>query len=289
MKTNNRIIAVTGSTGGVGGELVRLLSTQGAMVRALARNPDKGEKLTGVEWVKADLTNRSEMMEALKGADSLFLLTGNISDMVFAQKNGIRAAKQAGVRKVVKMSALGASEHSMSIIGLWHYLVEQALESSGLEWTILRPHAFMQNFLAQKASIQKGQLFSAAEDGKVPFIDSRNIAEVAAKVLTRDEWNKQKLVLTGPDALSFDDLASAFSKELGIAVKHVRETEDETWQHLRKEGKTPWVIAGQMALYNYWKMGGTTAKTTDEVEKITGKKPYSIVEFIRHYKEKFQS
>lgn len=283
----NKIIAITGASGMVGSEVVKLLSLKGEQVIALSRHPEKGVKLPGVEWRKADLTNRTEMVDALNGVDTLFLLTGNISDMVYAQKNGIRAARQAGVRKLVKLSALGASEHSLSIIGLWHYLVEQALESSGLEWVILRPHAFMQNFLDQKESIKNGKLFSAAEDGKVPFIDIRNIAEVAAKVITSDNWNKQKLVLTGPDSLSFDDLAKIFSDELGYQVKHIRESEDETWQHLRKEGKAPWIIAGQMALYNYWKLGGVTSKTTDEVEKITGKKPYSIVEFIQQHKNKF--
>ncbi len=285
----NKIIAITGASGTVGSEVVKLLSLKGAQVIALSRHPEKGVKLPGVEWRKADLTNRTEMVDVLNGVDTLFLLTGNISDMVYAQKNGIRAARQAGVRKVVKLSALGASEHSMSIIGLWHHIVEQALENSGLEWVILRPHAFMQNFLDQKDSIKNGQLFSAAEDGKIPFIDSRNIAEVAAEVLTSDHWNKQKIILTGPDSLSFDDLAKIFSDELGYQVKHIRESEDETWQHLRREGKSPWVIAGQMALYNYWKMGGVTSKTTNEVEKIIRKKPYSVVEFLHQHKAKFIS
>lgn len=280
-------IAVTGASGKVGGEVIRLLSKNGADVIAFSRNPEKGEKLPAVKWVKADLTDKNEMITALKGVDALFLVTGNVSNMVYAQKNGIRAAKQAGVRKVVKLSALGASEHSMSIIGLWHYIVEQELENSGLDWVILRPHAFMQNFLEQKESIKKGKIYSAAEDGKVPFIDSRDIAQVAAKVLTSDEWNKQKPVLTGPDALSFDDLAKIFSSELGIDVKHIRETEDETWTNLRKDGKTPWVVAGQMALYEYWRQGGTTAKTTNEVEKITGKPARSIHDFVRDYKTKF--
>ena len=102
-------IAVTGATGTVGGELVRLLSEAGSPVRALTRRPDAAEPVAGVEWVQADLADRSRVREVFDGVDRVFLLTGNTDEMVRLQKNAVRAAERAGVAHVVKLSALGGS------------------------------------------------------------------------------------------------------------------------------------------------------------------------------------
>lgn len=289
MEGNKKTIAVSGASGTVGSELVRILSARGVNVLALSRNPEKGEKLPNVKWVAADLSDKEEYAKAIKGADALFLVTGNIPDMVWFQRNGIKAAQVAGVEKVVKLSALGASEYSRSLIGLWHAIVEKSLVESGLKWVLIRPHAFMQNWLNQKEEIAAGVIRSAAGDGKVPFIDSRDISTVAAEALLKDDWNGKKPVLTGPEGLSFDEVAEIFSKELDKKITHIRETEDETYQRLRKGGMPIWLVAGQLALYNYWRKGGTTAQLSDEVEKITGKKPYTVADFVRSYKEHFKS
>lgn len=289
MEGSNKTIAVSGASGTVGSELIRILSSRGANVLALSRSPEKGEKLPNVKWIAADLSDKDGIVTAIKGADALFLATGNVPDMVWLQRNGIRAALEAGVKKVVKLSALGASEYSRSLIGLWHAIVEKSLIESGLEWVLIRPHAFMQNWLNQKEEIATGVIRSAAGDGKVPFIDSRDISAVAAEVLLKDDWNGKKLVLTGSEGLSFDEVAEIFSKVAGRKVTHIRETEDETYHRLRKGGMPVWLVAGQLALYNYWRKGGTTAQLSDGVEKVTGKKPYTVTDFVRHYKEYFKS
>src|SRR5699024_6539706 len=166
--------------------------------------------------------------------------------------NGIRAAVNAGVRQLVKLSALGASDHSKSVIGLWHNNVERTLKATDLEWTSLRPHAFMQNFLGQAESIRNGQIFSAAGDGQVPFVDTRDIAAVAAEILANGGFAGKKPVLTGPEALSFKEVAHVLSKVLGRDVEHVAGTDDEAWERLRSQGQSPWLASGQIALYGYW-------------------------------------
>ena len=118
------MIVVIGATGKIGSELVRLLAERGAAVRALARHAGRGEETPGVEWMAADLARRENLGPAFASAEKLFLLTANSEDMVRLQKNAIAAARQAGVRQVVKLSALGASDHSQSVIGLWHYNVD---------------------------------------------------------------------------------------------------------------------------------------------------------------------
>jgi uncharacterized protein YbjT (DUF2867 family) len=244
-KRKDQLIAVTGGTGTVGSEMLRLLSVGGANVRAFSRQPEKGAKLPGVEWVAGDLADKKSMASGLAGVDSLFLLTGNIPNMVYAQNNGIKAAAEAGVRRVVKLSALGASEHSNSVIGLWHYNVERTLEQSGLAWTLLRPHAYMQNFIGQAEDIRQGRIYSAAGDGRVPFLDTRDLSAVAAKILLDGGWEGKKLVLTGPDGRSFDEVAEVFSKLLGRKVEHVREDEDATWD-ANAQGRDPG-LAGRRA------------------------------------------
>lgn len=282
--SNNRIIAVTGGTGTIGKELLKRLSAMGANVRAFTRNPERGEKLPGIEWISIDLADKDELTKNLNGVDTLFLLTGNESNMVYIQKNCIEASVEAGVKKIVKLSALGASEYSKSTIGLWHYIVEQRLLNSGLEWTILRPHSFMQNFLEQAEDIKKGYLYSSAGDGEVPFIDIRDIADVAAEILVNGGWNGKKLVLTGQTAISFDEVAEAISNKFGKKVQHIDEDIDKTWLRLRKQGKPISLIAGQLALYNYWRKGGATAKTSSATEQVTGDKPRTINDFLEYYK-----
>ena len=143
------MILVTGGTGSIGSELLRLLSQAGVAARALARNPKKGQKLPGIAWVAGDLAKPETLPAVFEGAQKLFLATSYYEDMVDLQHNAIAAARAAGVTHVVKVSAFAASGHSRAPIGRWHYQVEKELQESGMGWTILRPHHFMQNLLAR--------------------------------------------------------------------------------------------------------------------------------------------
>lgn len=278
------MIAVIGATGTIGSELVRLLSARETAVRALSRRPAEGEELPGVEWAAVDLADRDGAAGALTGAERLFLLTGNGADMVRLQKNAIAAARAAGVRHVVKLSALGASDHSQSVIGLWHHNVERALAESGLAWTVLRPHVFMQNLLDQSASIRDdGRIYSAAGGGRIPFVDTRDIAAVAAAVLNEADHEGRRYVLTGPEAISYDDIAEILGRSLARDVTHVAETDDEAWTRLRRLGLAPWAAAAQIALYGYQRQGGATATVSDAVERLTGRPARGFEVFARDH------
>ena len=149
------MILITGSTGLIGSEVLRGLSKAGMPARALTRDLKKARKMPGVTWVAGDLGKPETLPAAFEGAQTLFLLTHYLEDMVELQHNAIAAARAAGVTHVVKVSAFGASDHSKAPIGLWHYRVEKELRESGLEWTMLRPHHFMQNLLAQPSTSSK--------------------------------------------------------------------------------------------------------------------------------------
>ena len=179
------MIVVTGATGHIGSELVRLLARKGMPVRAVTRNPHVAQSLPGVDWVKGDLRDSFSLPGLFRGADQMFLLTSNSEDMQTLQVGAIQAARDGGVAHVVKGSALGASDHSRSPIGKAHYEVERALQESGMAWTILRPHVFMQNFLDMAPTIaREGKIRAASGEGKIPFIDARDIAAVAVLTLT---------------------------------------------------------------------------------------------------------
>src|SRR3989454_10122852 len=198
------MIVVTGATGHVGNELVRLLSEKNVSVRALTRNPRRARPMRGVDWTKGDLADADSLRDLFRGASRMFLLTSNSEDMRILQVNAIAAARAAGVGHVVKGSALGASDHSKSPIGRAHYDVEKALQESGIAWTILRPHVFMQNFLDIAPTIaREGRIRSPSGDAKIPFIDARDIAAVAALALTAPGRGGKKYDLTGPEALSY--------------------------------------------------------------------------------------
>jgi len=280
------MIVVSGASGTIGGELLRLLAARGVPARALSRDPPAGEPLPGIEWRTADLADREALPGALEGAGRLFLLTGNSADMVGLQKNAIRAALDAGVRHVVKLSALGATDHSKSVIGLWHFNVERALRESGLGWTILRPHHFMQNLLDELVFHRaSARVRSAAGEGKIPFIDTRDIAEVAAEILVREGPTGEILTLTGPEAISYRDATAVLAEVLGRPLEYESQTIDEAWTRRRAAGQPPWLAAAQLAIAEYQRAGGPTERVTDTVERVTGKPARTLRDFAVDHRE----
>lgn len=282
------MIALTGATGTIGGALLRILADAGEEVRALSRRPPEGEVPPSVTWAEADLMERATLPRVLEGADRLFLLTGNVETAVRAQQNAIRAAVQARVRHVVKLSALGASDHSKSVIGVWHWVVEQELQRSGLAWTILRPHVFMQNVLAQAASIRsRGEVRSPAGDAAVPRIDTRDIAAASAAVLTGSGHEEKRYTLTGPAPVAWQEVADTLSDVLGYAVRYVAESENDAWHRLHGSGQPPWLVGAQLSLAEYQREGGGTDVVTDTVERLTGRPARTFRTFVADHADRF--
>jgi len=278
------VIGITGATGTIGSELVDRLVDVDVQVRAYSRRPERIDECGGVEPVAVDLAEPDGLEEAFRNVERLFLLTGNEADMVRLQNNAIRAAMSAGVDRVVKLSALGATDHSLSVIGLWHYNVERELRESGLGWTILRPHHFMQNLLDPTVfDPEAGRVYSASGDGKIPFIDTRDVAAAAAEVLTGDGHEGSTYALTGPEAMSYRDATRILSEVLGRELEYVSESEDEAWTRLRDAGLPTWRVAALLALASYQRAGGPTERTTDAVERLTGRPATTFREFAEDH------
>jgi uncharacterized protein YbjT (DUF2867 family) len=284
------VITITGSSGTIGSELVRLLSAAGAPTRAVYRSARKTEMLPGVAWVRADLRDETVLEPVLAGTTRLFLLSGNEAGFGKLQIETIRAAERLGVRHVVKLSALGASNHSNSAIAREHWEVEQVLEQSTMTWTMLRPHAFMQNWLGDVAESVRaeGVIYSPIADGRVPFIDTRDIAAVAAKVVLDPEPHAgRRYFLTGGEAVGMADVADVLSEVTGRRVTYHPISMDEARARMEARGLPAQLIDAMLAIAAYQKAGGATSRVSDSVQRILGRAPRTIRDFARDYADQF--
>ena len=276
------MILVTGATGVIGSELLRLLSQAGIPARALTRNPRKAQELRGIIWVVGDLARPATLTTAFEGAKTVFLLTHYLEDMVELQHNAIVAARAAGVAHVVKVSAFAASDHSKAPIGRWHYQVEKELQDSGMGWTMLRPHHFMGNLVAQaEYVIKEGTIYSPSGDGKIPYIDANDVAAVAFVTLTQPGHVGKKYVLTGSEALSYRQAAEIIGGVIGKKLRFVDETPEQARARRVREGVPPAVIESILAVGAYQRAGGKTVTITNTVADLTGRAPRTVSEFVQ--------
>ena len=284
------MITVTGSNGTIGTELISLLSGAGAPTRAVVRDARKARALPHVAWLQADLTDPTLLEPALAGTSRLFLLTGNDPGFGRTQIGIVHAAAALGVAHIVKASALGASDHSKSWSGREHWEVEQAIQQSRMRWTILRPHAFMQNWLGDLAEStkQEGVIYSPIGDGRVPFIDTRDVAAVAAEVLLHPEAHVgKKYVLTGGEAVGYADVAAALTAATGRTVSYRPISMEEARSRMAARGASPQASDALLAISAYQKAGGATATVSPTVQGLLGRPPRSIRDFVRDYAERF--
>lgn len=288
-----QVVTVMGSTGTIGSALVQLLSQAHVSVRAVMRDYSRiQEDLQGVHWVKADVADEALLDGVLAGTTQLFILTGNRPGFGKSQIRIIEKAKEAEVEHIVKLSALGATPKTKSGLAKEHYDAEQVLEGSGLSYTILRPHVFMQNWLGEVAETvrKEKRIYAAVGDGKVPFIDARDIAAVAAEALLHPEKHSGKYyVLTSAQAISYYDLAAAITGVVGEKVVYIPLSMQEMRERMQKQGLNEKMIESYLALAAYQKAGGATARISDDVKNVLGRPPINVAEFAEHYKEHFKN
>lgn len=279
------MILVTGAAGNTGSEVVRQLAAKGIRARALIRNPEKAKLFTGpgVETVVADLEKPVTLDAALKGVDKVFLASSVDPRVGLLHGNVIESAKRAGVKQIVRLSAISASPGSPVQFLKWHGEVDERLSRSGLSYAILRPSFFMQNLLGFRASIQSdGAIYGAFKEGKLAPIDARDVALTAAAVLTSEGHSGRMYELTGPEALPFAKIAEAVGRGLGRPVAYVDVPPDAVRANLLAAGWPAWMVDGFLELMAFFS-GGGAENVNGTVEKLTGKKPRTVETFAKDF------
>jgi uncharacterized protein YbjT (DUF2867 family) len=268
------VILVIGATGTVGREVVRQLATAGERPRIFVRDSSGAHQRRGehVDQVGGDLDRPESIEAALAGVDRLFLLTTQSSHQPRWERDVIHAAARIGLEHLVKLSVFRADEHSPLQIARQHWQAEQELAQSGLAATILRPVFFMQNLLAMTRG---DTIATAAGDGRVAMVDARDIAAVAVAALTRPGHAGKTYTLTGPEALSFDDVARTLSQQTGRQFSHVRVSPDAVRTALQAAGVAPW-FANDMAKLHHMLADGYEDVVTHDVHTVTGSHPRTL-------------
>jgi uncharacterized protein YbjT (DUF2867 family) len=284
-------ILVTGATGNVGSQVVKQLSSFSGIVRAAVQSKNRADdiKNTKAELVEMNFNDSETIESAFKGIQKLFLLTPFVPDMVEMSKNLIREAKKANVSHIVKQSAFGSDLADGIIMNKLHRQVEEAIESSGINYTFLRPMSFMQNYLGLSNSIKsQGVFYTPLIDSRTSFVDLRDIAAVAVEALTKSGHENKAYNITGPEAVSNYDIANILSKTTGRKITYVNISDDDARKGMKENGMQEWTINALMELYNFQKAGRASHVSLD-VERVTNRKPISFEQFAKDYSETFRS
>jgi uncharacterized protein YbjT (DUF2867 family) len=236
-----------------------------------------------VELVAGDLDNMGALDLALAGVKRAFLITPVDKRHVTWCRNFVQAAGRAGRPHVVKFSAMAAAPESSSELLRLHGQSDELLAQSGLPFTILRPNSFHQNMLWSAETVKtQGAFYLPMRDARQSLIDVRDIARVAAAALTETGHEGKIYELTGPESLSYFDVAAKLTSVLGKPVKYVQVPPEAALAGMLQNGMPEWnadAIAGLMSIF----ATGIGAHTTDTVRKITGHEPIPFEQFAREH------
>ncbi|MFQ4146139.1 SDR family oxidoreductase [Chlorogloeopsis sp. ULAP02] len=277
-------ILITGATGNIGGEVVNHLVQQKLPLRALVRDRHKVSQLEaqGIELALGDFSQPDTLDAALQGIDKAFLVMPNHPHQVALESNFIDAAQKAGVRHVVKLSVMGAGELP-STFQTWHRQIEEHLETSGMNWTHLRPNMLMQNmrWFAQTIA-QSGAFYNCVGNTKISHVDTRDVAEVAAICLAKIGHENKHYVLTGGKAITFDEIAAIFAKALGRSVSYVDLPPADLKAARLANGEPEWYLDAELELFACWKQGAGTA-VTQAIPELTHDPATTYEAFAQYY------
>ena len=280
------MILVTGANGKVGRELVRILAPRAEAVRAMVRSRARatGVEGLGVPLVVGDFERPATLSAAFAGVDRLFLASSTSPQVAELHANAIEAARAAGVGHVVRLSSLGAAPGAPTAMQRWHGDAEAHLAASGLAFTHLRPAYFMQSTrIFAPAAGARGAIAVPAGDGRIGMIDLRDVARVAAEILTGPAGDGgphrgATYDLTGPEALTFADVAVELSAATGRPMRYHDAPPRQAREAMLRAGLAPWLADALVEFYRHCAAGGFNL-VTDDVRRVTGRGPRDFTRF----------
>lgn len=290
--TNSEIpkILITGATGQVGRKTIEyLLSNKDIEIVAAVRSLEKAAPFLakGISTVILDLDDESTHLPALEGIDRLFVVTGYTVDMLRQSKALLDNAKKAGVKHVVHLGACGRNDTTVGH-WVWHQFVERYIEWCDFSFTHLRPETFMQNVLSYggKKAIENGVIKAYVEGARLSWVDTGDVAQVAALALTNPEVHGGQTYRLGYDAITYPEMAALMTSIIGKPFRYESLAPEVFLQAMQESGAE---MAYMGCVYDHWKRyaAGTIPgadDTFDNFPEITGKQPTKWVEFIEKHK-----
>lgn len=271
-------ILVTGASGNIGSALVQELKTSGADFAVMTSKP--GATIAGVETRHGDFGSVASLTAAFTGIDTLFLLFPLVENKVELAKNAAAAATAAGVKHIVRSSGAGADSTSTFALPKLQGEIDDILAATGIVTTFLRPNVFMQNYVNyQSQAIKDGTIYAADGGQAQSFIDTRDIAAVAARVLTNPVAHAGKAyTLTGGEALTGEQAAATISAVVNKPVRHVSVPTEAAVATMNQWGM-PSFIVNVMDSLNKIVSAGYASGVSPDVETILGRKPRTFAAF----------
>jgi uncharacterized protein YbjT (DUF2867 family) len=279
-------LAVTGSTGALGGRIARALADLGIPQRLIVRDAARAPKLDGAEAreVPGGYADPAGFRAALEGVGTLFLVSAEESpDRVAQHRNAIEAARDAGVERIVYTSFLGAGADSTFLLGRDHWATEQAIRETGVAFTFLRDSFYM-DFIPFFAGPER-TFRGPAGDGRLSPVSRDDVAAVAVQVLsTPGAHDGEIYALTGPELFTLAEAAERLTAHTGEPYSYVEETIEEAWESRRPSGAPDWMIEGWISTYTAI-ADGSLDRLSDDVEALTGRAPLTLEQTVDAHPE----
>lgn len=277
-------VLVTGGTGNVGSQALKmLLANKHLKVRALVRDPAKARWIAdlGGELLEGDLDDAEAVSVALRAVQTLALITPAGAHASAQAARVLTLAKQAGVQKVVRLSAIKASEDGPTDNTRQHGATERAIRQSGMRYVFLRPNYYMQNLLGSLGSIAgEGKLYAGMGEAGIALIDARDVGDALAAAVVTDRFDGSTLELSGPKSIGHHNVAAAIGQALGRDVAYVAVPPESAGEAVRAFGLDDWTVK-VIVDYSRAYSGGFGDFVTDSVQSLTGHGPRDIEAFAR--------
>jgi uncharacterized protein YbjT (DUF2867 family) len=272
-------LAVTGSTGALGGMVCAMLADAGVAQRLLVRSLERAPRLPGAVAVEAEYADDDRTRAALGGVETLFMVSASENERRLDQHRGfIDAATAAGVRHIVYTSFVGASPTATFTLARDHDATERHIEACGVPYTFLRDNLYLDfmPLLLGDDDVIRGP----GGDGRAAVVARRDIARVATTVLADPLRHVGRTYeLTGPQALSFGEIAHLLGEHLGRPVAYHAETVPEAYASRAPFGAPGWQVDAWVSTYTAVAAGEMSA-VSDDIAELTGEPPISMERFL---------
>ncbi|MDH6428491.1 SDR family oxidoreductase [Paenibacillus sp. FSL R10-2791] len=288
------MIVIMGATGTIGSALLERLVDLGVPVRALSREPEKlrdqiGEKSRSIiEVAFVDASDPTSVRRAFTGASQLFLAMSNSPRQIELETSIIQIATESGIKHIVKISSPAFEQSAPVAVAGWHQEIENTLRVSGITHTVLRPYAFMQNLMRFAPTITTQNVFFGSM-GVSPcnFIDCRDIADVAAEVLTNDKVSGHIYTLTGSEIFSYPQIASRLSALLNRPISYINMEPQVLLRNLIEHGNLPpWLANHVVEIQTMSRM--VPESPNDTVKRLLGRDPRTLDAFLHECVDNFR-